>query len=108
MRAGQKVSGQNLSPHIDKRLKTGHIIDVGWFDTQYFFSFPEDLCSNTQTTISPLKNGISSKEHLKPWLGKLDDEVFVDRYMILCVVCTTFTRWLLIAIRHCRWNVGVL
>ena len=41
--SGQKVSGQKLSAYIDKRLQTGHIIDVGWFDTQYFFSFPEDI-----------------------------------------------------------------
>lgn len=37
------MSGQKLSTTIDNRLKTGHIIDVGWFDTQYFFSFPEDF-----------------------------------------------------------------
>lgn len=36
---GHKVSGQKLSSHIDKSSKTGHIIDVGWFDTQYFFFF---------------------------------------------------------------------
>ena len=34
---GQKVSGQNLSTTIDKTIKTGHIIDVGWFDTHFFF-----------------------------------------------------------------------
>jgi len=34
---GHKVSGQKLSSHIDKRLQTGHIIDVGWFDTHFFF-----------------------------------------------------------------------
>ena len=34
------MSGQKLSTTIDKRLKTGHIIEVGWFDTQYFFFIP--------------------------------------------------------------------
>ena len=37
------MSGQKLSSHIDKSSKTCHIIDVGWFGTQYFFSLPEDF-----------------------------------------------------------------
>jgi len=31
------MSGQKLSSHLDKSIQTGHIIDVGWFDTQFFF-----------------------------------------------------------------------
>ena len=44
------MSGQNLSTTIDKSSKTGHIIDVGWFDTQYFFGGLMALYENNYFT----------------------------------------------------------